>query len=87
MGNIILDKFSNRYLNITLLGGTGSIVGTVKVTFAPFRCSFVLSFQKNTTVYNKYDTSHISDVIHPVYCLNLNLFGKTNLIPLVLFSK
>ena len=31
-GAVFLDKYSNRYLNITLIGGSGSIVGTIMVS-------------------------------------------------------
>ena len=31
-GAIILDKFSNRYANITILDGSGTIVGDIKVS-------------------------------------------------------
>ena len=30
-GAIFMDKYSSRYLNITLIGGSGSIIGTIKV--------------------------------------------------------
>ena len=32
-----MDKYSSRYLNITLIGGSGSIIGTIKVCSCNFK--------------------------------------------------
>ena len=35
-GAIFLDKYSSRYLNITLIGGSGSIIGSIKVSHSRY---------------------------------------------------